>query len=104
MLYDLSYSHSLLLRFQINPVLHIPWSINYLHSHLHLSLFQHCLLLQIVASNLHLQVSCHFTCLASLVLDVRLNTLTFMFLTTSGTHNFAYGSLIYHSFHYIYLF
>ena len=30
----------------------------------------------------------------SLVFDIRLNTLTFMFSVTSGTHNFAYGSLI----------
>ena len=26
--------------------------------------------------------------------DIRLNTLRFVFLTTSGTHNFAYRSLI----------
>ena len=29
-----------------------------------------------------------------LVLDIRLNTLTFMFLIVSGKHNLAYGSLI----------
>ena len=71
-------------------------SINFLHSHLHLSLFQRCLLLQTHASNLHLhlQVSCHSMCLVSLVLEIRVNTLKFMFLTTSGTYNFAYGSLI----------
>ena len=28
--------------------------------------------------------------LVSLVLDIKLNTFTFMFLLTSGTHNFAY--------------
>ena len=63
--------------------------INSLHSYLHLSLFQRCLILQALASSLHLllQVSCHFICLVSLVLDTRLNTLTFMFLTASGTHN-----------------
>ena len=33
-------------------------------------------------------------CLVSIGLDIRLNTLTFNFLTTSGTHNFAYGLLI----------
>ena len=39
------------------------------------------LLLQTLASNLHLHlhVSCHFMCLVSLVLDIRLNTLTFKF-------------------------
>ena len=30
----------------------------------------------------------------TLVLDIRLNTLTFMFLATSGTPNFEYVSLI----------
>ena len=70
--------------------------INSLHSYLHLSLFQRCLLLQALASSLHLllQVSCHFICLVSLVLDTRLNTLTFMFLTASGTHNLTYELLI----------
>ena len=29
-----------------------------------------------------------------LVLDIRLNTLIFMSLTTLGAHNYAYGSLI----------
>ena len=33
-------------------------------------------------------------CLVSLVLDIRLNTLTFKFLTISGTHSFACGLLI----------
>ena len=49
-----------------------------------------------LASNLHLQVQipCQDTCLVSLVLDIRLNTLIFIFLTTSGTHNLANGSLI----------
>ena len=28
------------------------------------------------------------------VLEIRLNTFTFMFLLTSGTYSFAYGSLI----------
>ena len=40
----LSFSHLQLLGFQICPLLHIPLSINYLHSHLHLSLIQRCLL------------------------------------------------------------
>ena len=65
--YDLSHSHSQLLIFQIN-----------LLSHLHL----------------HLNVLCHSMCLVSLVLDIRLNTLTFKFLTTSETYNFARGLLI----------
>ena len=67
-----------------------------MNSHLHLSLFQRCLLLQILAQNLHshLHVSCHSMCLLSLVLDFRLNTLTFKFFTTSGTQIFAYGWLI----------
>ena len=94
--HDLSHSHSQLLRFQINPLSNIPLSINYLHSHLHLSSFHLFLLLQTLASSLHLQleVLCHFMCLVSLVLDIRLNTLTFVFLVLSGTHILAYGSLI----------
>ena len=32
--------------------------------------------------------------LISVVLDIRLNTLAFMFLVTSGIHNFTYESLI----------
>ena len=93
MSHDLSHSLSQLLGFQINTLLHIPLSINFLPSHLHLSSFQHCLLLQTLASNLHLhlQVSCHSFYLVSLVLDIILNTFTFMFLTTSETHNFVYG-------------
>ena len=58
---------------------------------LHFSLFQRFLLLQTVVFNLHL----HLPVLCVLFhYFLRLNTLTFMFLTTSGTHNFAYGSLI----------
>ena len=80
--HDLSNSHSQLLGFQINPLSHFPLSIDSLHSHLDLSLFQCCLLLQTLASNLnlHLQVSCHSMRLVSLVLDIRLDTLTFMHL------------------------
>ena len=33
--------------------------------------------------------------LVSLVPDIRLNTLTFIFLITSGPRNFAYGSLMF---------
>ena len=82
MSHALSHSHSQLLGFQINPLPHTPLSINSLHSHLHLFLFQRCLLLQTIASNLHLHlhVSCHCICLVSLVLDIRLNTLIFKFL------------------------
>ena len=39
MSHDLSHSHSQVLGFQINPLSHIPLSINSLHSHLHLSSF-----------------------------------------------------------------
>ena len=94
--YDLSHSHSQLLIFQINLLSHKPLSINFLHSHLHLPSFQRCLLLQTLASNLHLHLNvlCHSMCLVSLVLDIRLNTLTFKFLTTSETYNFACGLLI----------
>ena len=94
--HDLSHSHSQLQGFQIDPLSHSPLSINSLHSHLHLSSFQRCLLLQTLASNLHLHlhVSCHFMCLFSLVLDIILNSLTFKFSTTSGTHIFVCGSLI----------
>ena len=44
------------------PLLHTPLSINSLHLHQHLSLFQCRLLWQTIASNLHihLHVSCHF--------------------------------------------
>ena len=92
----LSHSHSQLLGFQTNHLLHIPLPINSLHSHLHLFLFQRSLLLQTIASNLHLHLhfSCHFINLVSLVLDIRLNTLTFKVFIMSGTHIFAYGLLI----------
>ena len=40
--------------FQLNPLLLISLSIYYLHSHLHLSSFDLCLLLQTLASSLHL--------------------------------------------------
>ena len=55
-----------------------------------------CLLLQTLASSLHLhlQFSCHFMYLVSLVLDIKLNSLRFIFLTTSRIHIFTYGSLI----------
>ena len=33
-------------------------------------------------------------CIVSLVLDIRLNAKLFKFLTTSGIHNFPYGSSI----------
>ena len=96
MSHDLSHSRSHILGFQINPLSHHPSSINSLHLHLCLSLFQRCLLLQTLASNLHLhlQFSCHSICLVSLVLDIILNTLIFIFSTKSRTNNFAYGSLI----------
>ena len=63
--------------FYVYPLSHASLSINSLHSHHDLSSFKRCLLLQTLASNLHvpLHVSCHFICLGSLVLDIRLNTL-----------------------------
>ena len=93
--YHIHTSHSQLLGFQINHLSHIPLSINSLHSHLHLFLFQRCLLFQTIASNLqlHLNVSCHSINLVSLVLDIKLNTLTFKFFTTSGAQVFTYGLL-----------
>ena len=38
--------------------------------------------------------SCHSINLVSLILDIKLNTLTFKSSITSGTQMFAYGSLI----------
>ena len=43
---------------------------------------------------MHLQVSCHFMCLVSVVLEIRLNTLTFKSFTIPGTQIFAYGLLM----------
>ena len=93
MSHDLSHSHLQLLGFQINSLSHTPLSINSLYPDIHLSSFRLCLLLQTLASNLHLhlQVSYHSICLVSVVLDIRLGTLTFVSLTT---HNLAYGPLI----------
>ena len=79
--------------FIMNPLSHISLSINYLHSHCHLSLFHLCLLLQTLSSSVHLllHVSCHSICLVLLVVNIRLNTLRLIFLTT---HNFAYRILL----------
>ena len=76
---DFSHSHSQLLVFQINTLLHTPFPINSLHSNMHLSSFQRCLLLQTLASSLHLHlhVSCHIICLVSFVLDWKLWYLNF---------------------------
>ena len=81
-------SHLQLLGFQINPLPHPLSSIKSLHSHLYLPLFHLCLLLQTLSSNLHLhlQVSCHFICLVSLFLDIRLNDLIFVSLIASEHH------------------
>ena len=83
----LSHSHSKILGFQINYLSHISLSNN---SHLHLFLFQRWLLLQTIASNLHLHL--HFSCysinLVSLVLDIRLNTFTFKFFYNIRNTNF----------------
>ena len=72
---------------------HVSLSIYSLHVRLNPSLFQRCLQMQTLASNLHLRLqgSC-YSCF--ITFDIRLNTLTFMVLTTSGIHNFAHGSLI----------
>ena len=56
-MHDLSRPQSQLLGFQANPLSHTPLSINSLHSDRHLSSFQRCLLLQTVASNLHLHLN-----------------------------------------------
>ena len=51
----------------------------------------------LITTYLHLEFPCRFICficLVSFVIDIRLNTLAFVLLTASGTHNFAYGSLI----------
>ena len=63
---------------------------------MHLSSFNLCLLLQTLASSLHLhlQVSCNFMYIVLLVIEIRLYPFTFMFLITLGTHDFAYGSLM----------
>ena len=91
-----SYLHSQLLGFPINPLPHTPLSINSLYSHLDLSLFQRCLLLQTIASNLrlHLHFSYHSINLVSLVYDIKLNTLTFKSFIRLGTQIFEYGLLI----------
>ena len=97
MSHNLSHSHEQVLGFQIYSLSHTNLLIkSSLHSYLHLSLFHVCLLLQAAEVNLHihLQDSCRIIYLVSLILDIRLNTLTFMFLIISGTHNLAYGSLI----------
>ena len=78
MSHGLSHSHSQLRAFQINPLSRIPLSSNSLHLHLHFSLFQRCLFQTLAFSFLRLQVLCHPIYRVSLVLDIRLNTLTFM--------------------------
>ena len=87
----LQHSHSQLLGFQIDSLSNTPLSISSLYLHLHLSSFQRFLLLQTLVTNLHLHlhVSFHSICMVSLVLDIRLNTFTFEFLTTSGTHSYG---------------
>ena len=49
--------------------------------------------LLIIDLHLHLQVLYDSMYLVSLVLDIRLNTKTVIFLITSRTQNFSYGSL-----------
>ena len=101
MSHDLSHSHSKILELQTkktkkkNSLSHMPLSINVLLYQLHLLLLQCCLLLKTFASNLHIhfQVSCHSICIFLFVLEIRLNTLTFMFLTIRGTRRFPYGSI-----------
>ena len=75
MAHDLTHSQSQILGFQIYPLSHTPLSIkSSLHSHLHLSLFQICLLLQKAEVNLHthLQVSCHIMFRVSFTLYIKL--------------------------------
>ena len=54
--HDLSHSKSHLLGLQRNPISHLPFSINSLHSCLHLSLFQRILLLKTLEFNFHLKI------------------------------------------------
>ena len=61
---------------------------------MNLSLLQRCLLLQVL---------CQDTYLVSLVLEILLNVLTFIFLTTSGTDNLAQNYLYHYNYHHIYL-
>ena len=73
MSHDLSHSQSQSIRLKINPLSQLSLLIySSLDSHLHLSSFHHCLLLQILESSLHLhsQVSCHSICIFLLVLDI----------------------------------
>ena len=95
--HDLSHSQLQSEGFQLTPLSQTILSTkSSLHSHLHLSLFHIYLVLQTAALNLHthLQVLCHIICLVSLIVGIRLNTLTFIFLITSGMHSLAYASLI----------
>ena len=69
MSHNLPHSHEQVLGFQIYPLSHTNSLIeSSLHSHLHLSLFHVCLILQTAEVNLHihLQDSCHIICRASL--------------------------------------
>ena len=90
------HSHLQVLGLKIRLFSNIHSSINSLHSHLHLSSLNLCLLLQTFALNphMHLQVSCHIICLVFFILGIKLNTFTFMFLMISGTGNLVYVSLI----------
>ena len=92
MSHKLSHPQSHTPELQIHPQSHLPLSINSLQSHMHFSLFQHLLSLQTLAFNLHSHLK--ISCLASVLLDIRLNTLIFMFLPTPRRYNFASGSLI----------
>ena len=83
--HDLSHSHSQLLGFQINLLAeNLYQSIFCIYTSIYL--YSNVVYYyKTFASNLylHLHVSCHFTCLDSLDLEIKLNTLTFMFLITS---------------------
>ena len=63
--HDLSHSHSHTLGFQIKSFITFIFVNQFFNSHLHLSLFQSCLLLQTFASNLHLRLQAlwHSICL-----------------------------------------
>ena len=89
---DLSHSHSQLLGLQLNPLSQTILSTKSSpDSHLHLSSFYICLLLQTATLNLHthLQVSCHNICLISLIIDIRLNTSTFIFFNSVRNAQFS---------------
>ena len=101
MSHDLSQSHSKILELQKKKKKKKKFFVTYALVHKPFALpaafivITMLLLLKTFASNLHIhfQVSCHSICIFLFVLEIRLNTLTFMFLTIRGTRRFPYGSI-----------